>query len=123
MPHEFIAKTFCGPQLRSIQRRRAAFDYPKGLGWAPQLVQTIANLLQAWGLEGAPCIIAEDGAALQVATLHATFSSLHSDTWPVLAGSLGARHLLMGSQDIACSENLEHEQAQAIIRHCQLIKV
>ena len=66
MAHDFIARAFYGPRQRSVQRRRAEFDYPLLLGWSTRFVAVIADLLRAWGLEGAPCVMAEDGTALQV---------------------------------------------------------
>ena len=82
MAHDFIAKAFYGPRQRSVQRRLAEFPYPMLLGWTPRFVATIADLLCAWGLEGAPCVIAEDGTALQVSIL------LGHCTMPTLMGSL-----------------------------------
>lgn len=69
MAYDSIAKALYLPRQRSVQRRRAEFPYPMLLGWAPQFVVLMADLLQKWGLKDAPCIIAEDGTALRVMTL------------------------------------------------------
>ena len=85
MAHNFLADTYYGPRQRSVQRRRAEFPYPMLLGWSSQFVAIVADLLRAWGLEGAPVVIAEDGTALQVClSCRADPDSMHTPwLWPM----------------------------------------
>ena len=65
MGAEFAAAAYFGPSHRAIQRYRQAFVYPMHFGWDQAFVGICKRLLTAWGLDGAPVTIAEDGTALQ----------------------------------------------------------
>lgn len=55
-----------GPNVRTTQRFRAAFNYPSVLGMDAVFVDIVLDVLKQWGLDKAPFIISEDGTASQV---------------------------------------------------------
>ena len=66
MLHDWVSKLFHGPSASTTHRHTAQFDYPYMLGINDKFFDVVATLLDRWGLAKAPCIISEDGTALQM---------------------------------------------------------
>lgn len=55
-----------GPHVRTTQRKRAAIEYPPGLGISKKHLEPVIRVVEAWGLQYCPFIIAEDATAQQM---------------------------------------------------------
>lgn len=61
----FISDVLFGPSLKVLQKKKQNFPSPDFLDISDENFKFAGHLLQKWGLRDAPCVISEDGTALQ----------------------------------------------------------
>lgn len=63
--HDFVSDVLLGPHVRTTKRQRNKHSMFFHSGISKDVFEYAAGLLKEYGLEGAPCFIAEDATALQ----------------------------------------------------------
>ena len=63
--HDWLSKLLLGPDVRTTQKARAAFDYPSGIGITRKHLDAVEKVLKEWNLLECPFILAEDATAQQ----------------------------------------------------------
>lgn len=66
MLHDWVSEFLCGPSLSTTHRFMRSGNLPDSLGLTDKHIDCAVTLLKQWGLLGAPCLLSEDGTALQV---------------------------------------------------------
>lgn len=66
MLHDWVSDFLFGPAISTTRHHKASFDYPDCMGLTDAHLDLVTELLEEWGLLRAPCIISEDGTALQM---------------------------------------------------------
>lgn len=65
MLHDWVSDIFHGPTAKTTRVHKQNFGYPSDIGFYPKMFDILAELLMRWGLQGVPCLMSEDGSALQ----------------------------------------------------------
>lgn len=63
--HDWLSKLLLGPDVRTTQKARAAFEYPPGLGITQEHLDAAMKVLSAWDLLSCPMVLVEDATAQQ----------------------------------------------------------
>ena len=63
--HDWLSKLLLGPDVRTTQKARAAFDYPSTLGLSKEHMDAVIKVLEAWNLLSCPLLLGEDATAQQ----------------------------------------------------------
>jgi hypothetical protein len=63
--HDLVGTAVLGPSLSTTRRRLAKFKKGKMYEWSPDRFEEVNLVLDGLGLTGAPCMLVEDGTALE----------------------------------------------------------
>jgi hypothetical protein len=66
MLHNWVSDFFAGPALSTTRLFRSSAGLPDSLGLTPEHLDFAVDVLKRWDLLGAPCLLSEDGTALQI---------------------------------------------------------
>jgi hypothetical protein len=64
--HDWVSSLFLGPARSTTTAEKARAPYPFGLGLLDTHFANVKTMLDKWKLSDAPCIVSEDGTAIQM---------------------------------------------------------